>query len=404
LKTPRWETRRGESRGPAVLLALSVCVLAATGCGTALHDSGTPKELSVLQLSGKPTQEIGTIQGDSDYVFGNVASVRHLTSGNLLVADAMADEIFEYAPNGTLVRRIGRKGDGPSEFRALSHLHVIHGDSILAEDGVQGRVSVFDSAGHFVHQVAGADLSGDSLFALDVWLYGRFWVDGGLLAADRKRIRAVLDKLPPPVSDPGYRYVQVDETGRLWIREPGVSAGDRRMWTIVDTDGRPTASLAIPVRFEPEEIGESTMTGRWRGDNDVNFVRTYTYGGTGQVRATPAWLVGPPPPAVPPETQQQFLTAIKASLKNLAVAQEIHYSKAYTYADQLDSLEAFHPDPSMQVDLISGDTRGWAAVFAHPGIDRICGLAYGYTIPPGWEPGVFVCSPAPRTDSAYSGS
>ena len=34
-----------------------------------------------------------------------------------------------------------------------------------------------------------------------------------------------------------------------------------------------------------------------------------------------------------------------------------------------------------------------AAVFTHPAIDRICGLGYGYTVPPGWPNGAVVCGP-----------
>ncbi len=400
MKAAHSEPRTSKNRGGRALAPLALCALVLTGCGGGLERASIPSHLAVLQLSSEPKQEIGKIEGDSDYVFGNVVSVRHLASGDLLVADAMAEEILEYGPAGTFVRRIGGKGDGPGEFRSLSHLHISTGDSILAEDAFRRNISVFDSAGHFVGQADGDRISGDSIFSLDVWLYGRFWVDGGLTAAERASIRSILDKLPPPVSSPGYRYVRPDQEGRLWIREPGVTAGDRHLWTVVDEDGHPSASVAIPVRFDPEEIRPDEMTGRWRGDNDVNFVRTYTYGGTGQVRETPSWLVASPPLPVVQADRQKFLAATKSVIRQLAIAQEVHYAKVGSYSDQIDSLTAFQPDPNVMADIVQGDARGWAAVFTHPGLDRICGLAYGSTVPPGWQPGMMSCGPAAGADSS----
>jgi hypothetical protein len=32
-------------------------------------------------------------------------------------------------------------------------------------------------------------------------------------------------------------------------------------------------------------------------------------------------------------------------------------------------------------------------VFTHPGLDRVCALAYGFNVPPGWLPGSVLCSP-----------
>lgn len=403
MKPSRTERHAGATKKLTVAFALTLSALVLTGCGLDLGSAGAPSHLSVLQLASKPKLEIGKMVGDSDYVFGNVVAVRHLSSGNVLVADAMADEILEYTPDGAFVRRIGGKGDGPGEFRRLSHLYVAHGDSIFAEDAYRRTVSVFDSAGHYVGQAPGAKISGDSIFSLDVWLYGRFWVDGALTAYQRAHVRKILDKLPQPTAAPGYRYVRVDQQGRLWVREPGVTAGNAHIWTVIDTNGHASASVAIPVRFDPEEIRSDEMSGRWLGDKDVNFVRTYKYGGTGQDRQTPSWLTAPPAKQGPPADQAKFLAAVKASLKQMAMAQEVHYSKAYTYSDELDSLSAFHPDPSIQVDIVQASTRGWAAVFAHSGLDRICGLAYGATIPPGWEPGALICGPAAGSDSTSAG-
>ncbi len=369
------------------------------GCGSPPGPSGLPTELPVLQLSSKPTQQIGMMEGDSDYVFVDIVSSAHARSGDLFVSDAGISEILQYAPDGTFVRRIGRRGRGPGEFGSLSRAYVGPSDSILALDGFNERVSVFDSSGDYVRQMDARLLTGDSLFTGDVWLYGRYWIDGALHAEDRARVRTLLDGLPAPTSAPGYRFVRVDRDGRLWIREPRVGAGDSHLWTLVDANGRLAGSLAIPVRFQPQEIRGDEMTGRWRGEDDVNFVRTYTFSETGQVRRTPSWLTAPPAPPTATGEQEEFLAAVKSQLKHMASAQEIHYADAGSYTENIDSLTAFQPDPSVHVDIINGDSHGWSAVFTHPGLDRICGLTYGAGGPAGWVPGHILCGPPARADS-----
>ncbi len=48
---------------------------------------------------------------------------------------------------------------------------------------------------------------------------------------------------------------------------------------------------------------------------------------------------------------------------------------------------------NLEVDFVIANTRGWAAVFTHPGMDRVCALGYGYVVPPGWVPGMVICAP-----------
>ncbi len=390
--------RAGSGRG----LALALLALAA--CGGGSSRSGMPKQLEVLQLSTDPTHVIGRTQGDSDYVFESIASVRHLPSGNVLVADRARDEILEYTGDGTFVRRIGGEGKGPGEFEGLSHLYVTDSDSILAEDALRGTISVFDSAGRFARQIPARAVSGDSVFSMDVWLYGRFWVEGALTPAQRARARGILDRLPEPTTAPGYRLVLVDDEGRLWIRGATVTPGNARIWTRIDTDGRPSGSLAMPVRFEPEEIRAHDVSGRWLGQGGAAVVRTYDYGETGQLRPAPSWLLASPAAPVSPADRRELLATVKATLRRLAPAEEIHYAKAHTYTDILDSLAAFHPDSAVFADVVQAGTRGWTGVAGHAGLDRICGLAYGATIPPGWTPGALECGPAAKGTASAPGA
>ena len=376
-----------------LLVSLVPVVVAAASCAPAKQTPRMPQELPVLALSQEPTLQIGVMEGDEHYLFQNVVSVLPLASGELAVSDAGANEVTVYADDGTFLRRWGGRGQGPGEFRMLSRIYPATGDSLMALDMAGYRFSVFDTAGNFARQVPATELSGDTLFSADEWLYGLFWVDGGMSAEARDRVKRALDHLPAPISAPGYRVVKVGADGRLWVREPEVDAQGARRWTVLSSSGQPEATIDIPERLEPQYLDAERVIGRWTGENDVNFVRVYDVARTGADRPTPAWLATPPDSTgVPPADEKEVRAQIVETLKQLAMAQEIHYSTHYTYTSDPDSLKWEKPEDLM-VDFVNAGPRGWVAVFTHPGFDRICGLGYGYTTPPGWAPGRIICSP-----------
>lgn len=386
---------------PTCSLILATALAACSGSTT--RATG-PQELQVLKLSDQPTVEIGVMDGDTRYIFQDVTSVIRLADGNLAVSDGGGSTISVFDPHGSFVRSFGGNGEGPGEFRSLSRIYRVGTDSIFGLDAWTERLSFFDTAGTFSHQVATADIATDSVFKLDVWLHGRFWVDGALGDQARARVNAALDRLPAPRATPGYRFVRVAGDGRLWIREPEVDADGQRAWTITNPQGQPEATIQVPVRFEPQSIAADEVLGRWYGESDVNFVRAYAIErGTG-TRPAPGWIASPAPIAEGEAMDEKtFRGAIVGGLKQMASAQEIYYSEHYSYTSQIDSLSAWDPGEDLMIDFVSAGTRGWEAVFAHPTMDRICALAYGANIPAGWTPGMVTCSPAPTTSTDGEG-
>ena len=373
-----------------VPLALLGCLLA--GCSTPERPQGW-NDLPELRLSDERTLEIGMVEGDENYLFQEITSVVRLASGNLVVADGGSSELALYAPDGSFVRRWGGQGEGPGEFRLLSRVYPLGPDSLIALDQWTARLSIFDTAGVFARQVALADHSSDPDFPMDVWLYRRYWIEGALGEAERAGVKAVLDGLPPPRSGPGYRVVRVALDGRLWIREPALSPARTRAWTVIAPDGAPEAVIDIPIDFDLQTIRGNEVLGRWTGESDVHFVRVFRVGPTADVRAAPLWMMETPVEAVPGLDQETFMNAIRSAIRTLASAQEIHYARAGTYTARLDSLEWARPE-GVVVDLAIAGSRGWGAVFTHPGLDRICSLFYGFTMPPGWTPGAIICGPS----------
>lgn len=373
------------------LLLLLTLATACTEPGGHAGDRAT--ELPVLRVGDAPTLEIGVLEGDERYTFQNVTSVVPMASGALVVSDAGAAELMRYSADGTFERRWGGRGGGPGEFGALGRAYPWSGDSVAALDQNNGRLSVFDGAGEFARQLDATEVSGDSLFVMDEWLYGRFWVDGAATADARRSVRSALDRLQPPVAAPGYRYVRVATDGRLWVREPH-AGGETTVWTVLDASGTPVAAAELPGRLDPQYLAADRVMGRWRGESDVNFVRAYALVRTDETRPMPGWLASPEPqPEVPAPEEVEFLATIRTAIKTMASAQEVHYSTHYTYTTETDSLEWEAPE-GLVVDFVEAGTQGWTAVFTHPGFDRICGLSYGFNAPAGWRPGSVVCGRA----------
>ena len=381
-----------------VMLAAAACSPSEPGA-----DGAPPLELPLFGLS-EPSLEIGLLDGDERYLFGSIEGMLRLGDGRVAVSDGAASRVSLYDSTGSFDRSFGRKGEGPAEFGTVSRIYAHGADSLRVLDRATGRVSSFAASGEYGSQVDGFELSGDSLFSLDAWLYGRFWVDGALVSEDRDRVKAALDGLPQPRLSPGYRMVRVARDGSLFIREPGVTADGSKAWTIVDATGEPEAVVQMPERFEPMDIYAGELLGRWTEESGVHFVRSYRLEDTRETRAVPAWLNEAESfitMEVPPDPEA-LMTLMRESIKQMASRQEIHYASNMTYTTRLDALEFEQPE-GLEVDFVIANARGWAAVFTHPGMDRVCGLGYGFVVPPGWVPGMIVCAPDASDASTVGG-
>ncbi len=383
---------------------LTVGVLALAGCGPP-EGGGQAEALPVLTL-GDPALEIGVIEGDDELVFGALESVIRLPNGMVAVSDGGATRVSLFQGDGAFVHSWGSRGDGPGEFRSLSRIYPLGDDSLMAAERHSGRLAVFDLEGEFGRLLSGPDLTGDSVFALDSWLVGRFWVDGALTAHERQAALALLEAYAVPAEWPGYRYVLAGSDGRLWIREKATDPA-RHTWTRVGPDG-PDAVIHTPAAFRPTHIPSSDeVLGVWSGESGVHFARVYGVSATEESVPSPAWLThhqrAEPDPDTP-MTEDELMAEIRSSIKQMASAQEIHYSTAMTYTTDLAALEAFEQPEAVVVDFVRADARGWAGGFSHASIDRIGGLAHGFGTPPGWTPGMVICAPDTTLEPTEEGT
>lgn len=154
-------------------------------------------------ISGTPSVDIGVLEGRTGEQLFRVRQALQLDDGQFVIANAGTSEIRFFGPDGTFLHSVGGEGGGPGEFRELTDLSLDGEDSLLAFDGVMGRVQVLDIRGTFISSFR-LDPTGDPYRGLGLYrLAGRF-AEGGLLLvgegspADMRRQEPTLywDSLP----------------------------------------------------------------------------------------------------------------------------------------------------------------------------------------------------------------
>lgn len=110
-----------------------------------------PEEEPVRVLLDEPTHEI-----TGEELF-QIRAIQLLNGGEIAVGAAGSAEVLIYDRSAELVLRFGRAGDGPGEFRRISEVVALPGDSIGVYDGQPHRLNVFSRSGAFGRLV---DLSG----------------------------------------------------------------------------------------------------------------------------------------------------------------------------------------------------------------------------------------------------
>ncbi len=169
----------------ATLLAAALLILAncqrsdSTGTPTSTVDSAgvrltrintDPAALNEWTLA--PAADLtltGAETGDSA-AFAYIGSARWLSDGRIVVVDAEARRLLLFDANGKFVKALGRRGEGPGEFRSVTSVTVLPGDSILTFDGSLRRLTLWHPDGGYVRSMRVGGTSPES-WPADAWLW-----------------------------------------------------------------------------------------------------------------------------------------------------------------------------------------------------------------------------------------
>jgi hypothetical protein len=137
-----------------VVTLVGVVLLALTARG--VKAQGAQRETLLVTAScpkcSIKTSRVGALGGDGGALdeVGEFLSLTLNSSGNLFLTALGSSQVLEVTPQGRVLRKLGRGGDGPGEIRRPKSVTLAAKDSILVYDERLGRISVFESTGPFV--------------------------------------------------------------------------------------------------------------------------------------------------------------------------------------------------------------------------------------------------------------
>ena len=172
-------------------LAVVLMTLAVVGCGDRTPGSSrlnssrqlgdTTFVFSSIPLRGtaslREVSRIGMIEGPPEYLLGEVPMFTVGPDGSLFVADRGVLRLYE--ADGTYVRTIARRGQGPGEMRSVSGMDVSADGLVAALDVGNRRVNVFTPDGNLVREIRLSPSAGRPGYGRDAIRWddaGRLWI------------------------------------------------------------------------------------------------------------------------------------------------------------------------------------------------------------------------------------
>lgn len=133
---------RRPSSGAAFFAVIAITALL-TACGGSSEAPEMPAADGSDSIPLVEELRIGGLEGEMEYTFGSVSDLTPAAAGGLYVGDGQIGLIRHYDADGVHLGDVGRQGQGPGEFRAISRMRVLDDGRLAVWDQGNGRVSYF---------------------------------------------------------------------------------------------------------------------------------------------------------------------------------------------------------------------------------------------------------------------
>ena len=124
----------------ALILAALLTTPATTFPLQTVIESDAPRDPDLV-LAAEPLVRIGVLDGQMEYIFGNITGAIRLEDGSVVVADESIFEVRMFDADGRHVWTRGRKGEGPGEYKGLRLLRGCPGAAITVFDWYLDRIT-----------------------------------------------------------------------------------------------------------------------------------------------------------------------------------------------------------------------------------------------------------------------
>ena len=242
--------------------------------GVRIFENPAPDSSSRLgwKLTAEPLLSIGAMRGDPALELFGVQDALRLDDGRILVANGGTSEVRVYDADGVHQATWGGVGERPGEFTGLTRLSTWPGDSVMAWDFSQNRLTVFDRDGVAVrtqHLNQGGGLGSDRFQGI---LADGSLITASLLSSDGggptsglvrrslafARVSSEGRRLSDLGRHPDQEYYVRSELGAI-VRHPfrrSVHSAIWNEWVVISPSDRyeirayrPDGSLAVLVRL-----------------------------------------------------------------------------------------------------------------------------------------------------------
>jgi hypothetical protein len=316
--------------------AIAGALLAAIACAT-----NSANAQSRVQLDAKPVLSIESESGGPETLFHQVQHVLRLPTSELLVVDGSTGELRFFSADGKFLRKSGRKGSGPAEFRNIAGVS-IEGGSLRVMDATLQKIAEFSITGEF-RSTLRLSVTGSDQHPLRMYRLAGFIAGGPILTANAFSA----DMKPVPTrhwdSIPNLAY---DSAGKL--RDTiGEFAG-------MDMYSTPEHSGDVKFgRASSSAVGGSHL---YATDGGQMSIRKYDRSGK---------LVS---------TLRRALATRMVSKRDLDAYDQIFLARAAGDAERTKKLKAYldswpHAERKPWISRLVADDRGWvwAEQYAHWG-------------------------------------
>ena len=131
----------------ASFVTVAGCDRPAAGRGPTSDSRTTP----MWSLASAPSLEIGADDEQPGRELFRVTGAMRAADGSLIVASAGTSDIRIFAKDGAWLRKIGRAGNGPGDFKSLIGVQACGGDNIAVLQ--QGRITLLAASGNVVRLI-----------------------------------------------------------------------------------------------------------------------------------------------------------------------------------------------------------------------------------------------------------
>jgi hypothetical protein len=359
------------------------CLVLALLAGTLVSVSRIEAQAApTWSVNPRPVTAIGLVNGPADQELAYVSGARRLRDGRVVIANGKPIELRIFDAHGTLVRRIGRTGDGPGEFRGRLDLLPAGGDSLLVYDQGSQRLSLFGLDGKLWHEWPASEAGSPRGQLI---LFRRSFAGGipANLTGCLHQLLSALPVLPPPA----LREVVSSGGGHFLVRVNGAAS-----WTAYTARGAVEGALRTPARFEVYEATRDLLVGKALLEDDVEQVQVLKVNAPAAAGSPDACVgrVDTFPPAAQSERVDQFKRAMTAAI----TAGEMAYSNYARYLSTVDSLPGFRDKiPADAVfRILRATNRGWAGALFDKRSTLVCVMGLAGETLGGWADGRTRCS------------